>query len=134
MGKAPEQTHFDIIHGQLSAALTQLAKSVDHTLKAISLRTELAATIMHANKAEDAAAALRRAAIEMHDAADDAPPEDEDVVDGAGTSTAIHKVESACVEFAEFCRQGGTSQSERRESTIAISILGLHDRCGGLLK
>ena len=62
MKKIPDATESDALHAELSAALSDLAKSVEFAIKRRALRTKITTTMVDAKKVSDAAAELRAAA------------------------------------------------------------------------
>jgi hypothetical protein len=130
----------DAFHRELCAAIADLAKSVDVAVTRMALRAKCTAAIADAAKVERAAEALRAAALE---AEPDEPqeitlvPAIQTVEKTSQASASDHQPScTAADELYVACSWLATTQSEtyRPESMIAMRIVELQDRLGGLIK
>jgi hypothetical protein len=104
MGKHEESSVLETVHVELRSALSELAKSVDLAVKRMALRTELSTTIVEAERALDAADALRDVATKSQDGVPLVPQSEQAEisknVSDSDAAEMMSKVEAACVALA----------------------------------
>ena len=138
----------DALHLELCASIADLAKSVDVAVTRIALRSKCTAAIADAAKVERAAEALRAAALE----AEKAEPHEVTLVPAVKglekawqpvgpaanqpACTAVDELYAACswLATAQASRSALEGQGYHQESKIAMRVLELQERLGGLIK
>ena len=148
MAKISKATTADALHTELCAAIADLAKSVDIAVSQMALRAKFTAVIADATKTERAAEAFRVAVTHSTETEEKlvilmagtpktaksrrrrVPPPD------ARTGNAVGELYEACSWLAtmQAPRLAPEAQKYRNESVIAMRILELQDRLGGLAK
>lgn len=144
MGRPNEATGDDL-HGELCAAIADLAKSVDIAVTRMALRAKCSAAIADASKAERAAELLRAVVmsspkVEGQEEVTLVPllattsRERSSETNGVLEHDAAHELYSACqwLTAAQVPRTVSPNQGYRGESKIAMRILELQDRLAGL--
>jgi len=148
MGETANKGTADALHGELCSAIADLAKSVDVAVTRIALRAKCTAAIADAVKVEQAAEALIAVAREAEAAEHDITlvpavhtlekprRESERPVEQAVPCTAADELYDACSWLAtqQGPRPAVEGQDSRQESIIAMRILELQERLGGLIK
>lgn len=132
--------------------IADLARSIEISLKQLSLRAKFTAVIADAEKAERAAERLRATAVQSADIAETVPlvptipirsNSRQDVLSYANDYDRRNTLPNQIVdELYIACNWLMTTQNTRskqadgrsRESAIAARIAELHDRLGGLIK
>ena len=152
MGKVSKaKTAADALHAELCSAIADLAKSVDIAVTQMKLRAQCTAAIANAAKVEHAAELLRATATQSSakntGRVSIVPP----VLDSQKSrgeknarptkfrsrdvppSKAVEDLHAACKRLttAELHHK---KKDQPAESAIAMRILELHDRFGGLIK
>ena len=152
MGKVSKaKTAADALHAELCSAIAALAKSVDIAVTQMKLRAQCTATIANATKVGHAAELLRATATQSSakktERVSIVPP----VLDSQKsrreknarqTKLRSHDVPpgKAFEDLQAACKRLTTAQPHHKkkdqpaESAIAMRILELHDRFGGLIK
>ena len=152
MGKMSKaKTAADALHAELCSAIADLAKSVDIAVAQMKLRAQCAAAIANASKVEHAAELLRVTAMQSPakkaERASIVPP----VLDAQklrreknARQTKLRSRDvppnKAVEDLHVACKRLTTAQPYHKvkkrpgESAIALRILELHDRFGGLIK
>ena len=127
----------DAIHHELCAAIAELAKSVDVAVKRMAIREKFTAAMTDAKKTEQAAAALRAAALQNTEIALGAVTAPLKFGD-ANSPDVVEELDSACRWLTETTTPMPPRKAKRpegrSESTFALSLLELHDRTGGFMK
>ena len=141
----------DALYAELCSAIADLAKSVDIAVTQMKLRAQCTATIANATKVEHAAELLRatatQSAAEKTERAIIVPPvlafpkscrekngrqavlSSRDVP----PSKAVEDLHAACKRLTT-AEPHHKKEDQPPESAIAMRILELHDRFGGLIK
>jgi len=138
----------EALHVELCTAIADLAKSVDVAVTHMALRSKCTTAIADAAKVERAAEALRAAALEAEKAepqeitlvpAELAAEKARQPIEPATPEPACAEVDelyAACswLAMAQASRSAAEGQGSRQESIIAMRILELQQRMGGLIK
>ena len=152
MGKMSKaKTAADTLHAELCTAIADLAKSVDIAVTQMKLRAQCTAAIANARKVEHAAELLRATATQSSakkaERVSVVPP----VLDAQKSRreknarqaklSSRHVPPNKAVEDLHIaCKRLTTAELHHKkkdqpaESAIAMRILELHDRFGGLIK
>ena len=152
MGKISKaKTAADALHAELCSAIADLAKSVDIAVTQMKLRAQCTAAIANATKVERAAELLRatatRSSAKKTERAGIVPPvldsqklrREKDARQTRLRSRDVPPNE-AVEDLHAACKRLATAQPHQKkkgqpaESAIAMRILELHDRFGGLIK
>jgi len=149
MSKA--KTAADTLHAELCSAIADLAKSVDIAVTQMKLRAQCTAAIANATKVEHAAELLRATAKQSSAK----KTERVSIVPSAQNSQNSRREKNvrqtkvgsrdvpqskAVEDLHSACKRLTTAQPYHKvkkrpgESAIALRILELHDRFGGLIK
>ena len=152
MGKMSKaKTAADALHAELCSAIADLAKSVDIAVTQMKLRAQCAAAIANATKVEHAAELLRAAAKQSSakktGRVSIVPPVLDAQKSRREKTARPTKLRSrdvapnkAVEDLPAACKRLTTAQPHHKEkdqpaeSAIALRILELHDRFGGLIK
>ena len=152
MGKMSKaKTAADALHAELCSAIADLAKSVDIAVTQMRLRAQCTAAITNATKVEHAAELLRVTAMQSPakkaERASIVPP----VLDAQKSrreknarpttlrsrdvpaNKAVENLQAACKRLTT-AQPHHKKKDQPAESAIAMRILELHDRFGGLIK
>jgi len=151
MGKVLKaKTAADALHSELCSAIADLAKSVDIAVTQMKLRAQCTAAIANATKVEHAAELLRATATQSsakktHRVSIVSPVLDSQKSRGEKNarqtklrsrdvppSKAVEDLHAACKRLTTA--QPYQVKKRSGESAIALRILELHDRFGGLIK
>jgi hypothetical protein len=136
----------DNLHAELCAAIADLVKSVEVAVTRMALRARCTTAIADAATAEHAAELLRVAAI--HSTATEeqqkatlvplvaASLRQDNLEENTYDCDAIDNLYGACqwLAAAQVPRTAPRADGRQDESKIAMRILELHDRFGGLIK
>ena len=145
------KTAADALHAELCNAIADLAKSVDIAVTQMKLRAQCTAAIANATKVEHAAEMLRatatRSTAKKTERVSIVPPVLDSQKSRREKNARQAKLRSrdvppnkAVEDLHAACKQLTTAQpphkknDQRAESAIAMRILELHDRFGGLIK
>ena len=152
MGKMSKaKTAADALHAELCSAIADLAKSVDIAVTQMKLRAQCAAAIANASKVEHAAELLRATATQSSakkaERVSVVPPVLDAQKSRREKNARQAKLRSrdvppnkAVEDLHAACKRPTTTQPQDKkrdqpaESAIAMRILELHDRFGGLIK
>ena len=152
MGKVSKaKTAADALHAELCNAIADLAKSVDIAVTQMKLRAQCTAAIANAAKVEHAAELLRATATQPSakktERVSIVPPVRDAQKSRREKNARQAKLRSrdvppnkAVEDLHAACKQLTTAQRHHKkkdqpaESAIAMRILELHDRFGGLIK
>ena len=152
MGKVSKaKTAADALHAELCNAIADLAKSVDIAVTQMKLRAQCTAAIANAAKVEHAAELLRATATQSSakkaERASIVPPVLDAQKSRREKNARQAKLRSrdvppnkAVEDLHAACKRPTTTQPQDKkrdqpaESAIAMRILELHDRFGGLIK
>ena len=152
MGKVSKaKTAADALHAELCSAIADLAKSVDIAVTQMKLRAQCTAAIANATKVEHAAELLRATATQSSTKKTErvsiVPPMLDAQKSRRDKNARQTKLRSRDVppnktveDLHAACKQLTTAQRHHKkkdqpaESAIAMRILELHDRFGGLIK
>ena len=152
MGKMSKgKTAADALHAELCSAIADLAKSVDIAVTQMKLRAQCTAAIANARKVEHAAELLRATATQSSAKKTDRVSIVEPVLDSQKSrreknacqtkvgsrdvppSKAVEDLHAACKRLTT-AQPPHKKNDQPAESAIAMRILELHDRFGGLIK
>jgi hypothetical protein len=147
MGKIPDLTAPEALHGELCAAIADLARSVDVAVTHLALRAKCTITIADATKTERAAEALRDAARRT---AESLKPQQTTLVPELPAtanlrqednwsplvprSEAVDELYAACNWLVTAQASSDAPIQRSGDSAIATRMLELHNRLGGLIK
>jgi len=152
MGKVSKaKTAADALHAELCNAIADLAKSVDIAVTQMKLRAQCTAAIANAAKVEHAAELLRATATQPSakktERVSIVPPVRDAQKSRREKNARQAKLRSRDVppnkavgDLHAACKRPTTTQPQDKkrdqpaESAIAMRILELHDRFGGLIK
>jgi len=152
MGKMSKaKTAADALHAELCSAIADLAKSVDIAVTQMKLRAQCTAAIANARKVEHAAELLRATATQSSakkaERVSVVPPVLDAQKSRREKNARQAKLRSrdvppnkAVEDLHAACKRPTTTQPQDKkrdqpaESAIAMRILELHDRFGGLIK
>ena len=152
MGKVSKaKTAADALHAELCSAIADLAKSVDIAVIQMKLRAQCTAAIANAAKVEHAAELLRATATQPSakktERVSIVPPVRDAQKSRREKNARQAKLRSrdvppnkAVEDLHAACKRPTTTQPQDKkrdqpaESAIAMRILELHDRFGGLIK
>ena len=152
MGKVSKaKTAADTLHAELCTAIADLAKSVDIAVTQMKLRAQCTAAIANATKVEHAAELLRAAAkqssakktgrVSIVPPVLDAQKSRREKNARQAKLSSRHVPPNKAVEDLHIaCKRLTTAELHHKkkdqpaESAIAMRILELHDRFGGLIK
>ncbi len=136
----------DTLHAELCAAIADLAKSVEVAVTRMALRARCTTAIADAATAEHAAELLRVAAEHSTGAEEQqnttlvplvaASRHQNNLEENTYNCEAIDNLYGACqwLAAAQVPRTAPRADEHQDESKIAMRILELHDRFGGLIK
>ena len=139
------KTAADALHAELCSAIADLAKSVDIAVTQMKLRAQCTAAIANATKVEHAAELLRaiatQSAAEKTDRAIIVPPvlafpksrREKNESPDVPPTKAVEDLHTACKRLTT-AEPHHKKKDPPPESAIAMRILELHDRFGGLIK
>jgi len=152
MGKVSKaKTAADALHAELCSAIADLAKSVDIAVTQMKLRAQCTAAITNATKVEHAAELLRATATQSSakktGRVSTVPPALDSQKSRREKNARQTKLRSrdvppnkAVEDLHAACKRLTTAELHHKkkdqpaESAIAMRILELHDRFGGLIK
>jgi hypothetical protein len=136
----------DTLHAELCAAIADLAKSVEVAVTRMALRARCTTAIADAATAEHAAELLRVASVHSKQTEEQqkatlvplvaAPRRQDNLEENTYDCDAIDSLYGACqwLAAAQVPRTAPRADACRDESKIAMRILELQDRFGGLIK
>ena len=146
MRQISDEATTDTLHAELCAAIADLVKSVEVAVTRMALRARCTTAIADAATAEHAAELLRVAAMHSTETEEQqkttlvplaaASLRQDYLEENTYDCDAIDNLYGACqwLAAAQVPRTAPRADGRQDESKIAMRILELHDRFGGLIK